>query len=663
MKTHPLPLVLVFLLAGCGGDSGLEGRFVAVHNTLASLGLAQTGAISEGSLAEGTDATLERELVVGECYTFVALGGGGVDDIDVVVRDERGEELARDGTRDRQAATHFCPGRNGPHQVVVRMAEGDGSYTISSWSGGVSQGGGGGGGRRVAGAGRGSCETPLALELGRPVRGSTTDGAHRMSGTCAEGEAPEQVYHLEVTERSQLTAILSSTFDGVLYLMRACGEANSELSCNDDNPDTTRSQLDVTLEPGEYYLVVDGYAEESGDYDLVTQLSQLQSVSAVCGDATPLGVGQPASGTTVGVPNYFQATCAQGARSADRVYSLDVPSRSRLRIRQQSDHDGVVYVRRDCDDPTTEIACNDDFRDERHSLITAVVERGRYYVYADGFGSSASGSFTISADLTAAAGGGAQGEACSAPASVALGQQVEIDTFEARDDYAGSCGGQAGPDVVYEVPVRSRSRIRVNLEEAEFSGAIYLQTTCGDASTEVVCQQITHEQVMLGQPISLDAVVGPGTHYLVFDGARADAFGSGKLTVQVDDLAALNAMCRRAPRIRAGRPVSGSTVSESDDFQATCAGGAQSNDVVYRLTLPRRQIVRINLSSDYDAALHIRRSCGDVASEIACNDDEQDNRHSLIETTLDSGTYFVVVDGFRTGNAGTFTLDVQTSNP
>ncbi len=663
MKNRAIQALALSLLTACGGDAALEGRFVAVHNTLTSMGLAQTGPISEGSLGEGSDAAIEQELAAGECYTFVALGSSGVDDLDVIVLDESGRELARDDTRDRQAAAHFCPEREGTHQIVVRMTEGDGEYTISSWSGGVSGLGGGGGGARRAARG-GGCESPIALTVGRPMRGTTQDGPNAMSGSCAEGAAPEQVYRLEVEERSQLRAVLSSTYDGVLYIMSACGDMRSELGCNDDNPDTTRSQLDVTLDPGEYFLVVDGYGEESGDFDSVTQLSELRPVSAVCGEATTLVPGQPASGTTSGVPNYFQATCAGGARSADRVYTLDVSSRSRMRLRQQSDHDGALYVRRACDDPTSEIACNDDFRDEHHSLITTVVDPGRYYVYADGYGSSAAGNFTLSVDLTSESGGGAQGDACAAPASLQYGQQIDIDTIEARDDYAGSCGGQAGPDVVYELSARARSRVTVNLEEVEFPGAIYLQRTCGDANSEVACEQITAEMVAEGQPVSLDTTVGAGTYYLVIDGARADTFGAGKLTVQVADLAALNAMCRRAPRIRPGQPISGSTVGESNDLQATCAGGAQSNDMVYRLTLPRRQIVRASLETpDYDGALYILRNCGDATSEIACNDDEQDNRHSLIETTLDAGTYYVVVDGFRTGNAGPFTLDVQTSNP
>ena len=73
--------------------------------------------------------------------------------------------------------------------------------------------------------------------------------------------------------------------------------------------------------------------------------------------------------------------------------------------------------------------------------------------------------------------------------------------------------------------------------------------------------------------------------------------------------------------------------------------------------------MRLTLTAQYDAALHLRRNCTEASSEIACNDDSSDNRHSLIETTLDQGTYFVVVDGFRTGNVGQYTLEAAVSTP
>ena len=42
---------------------------------------------------------------------------------------------------------------------------------------------------------------------------------------------------------------------------------------------------------------------------------------------------------------------------------------------------------------------------------------------------------------------------------------------------------------------------------------------------------------------------------------------------------------------------------------------------------------------------------------IACNDDDNNsNRASKVEATLEPGTYFVVVDGFRVGSEGNYEL-------
>jgi hypothetical protein len=624
---------------------------------MTATGLAQTGPISEGSLPQGADARIGMRLEAGSCYTIVALGSTQVRDLDVQVLDETGEEIGRDATHDRQAAAQACPEQSGEYQVVVAMAGGHGSYMLTAWSGAPRRGAT----ASTAGGptGRGSCEEPLALEIGQPTDGSTSQGQARMNGSCVSGGAPEQVYRFTLEQRSQFSAVLQSTYDGALYLQRSCGQQQSEITCNDDNPNTRRSQIDATLEAGTYFLVVDGYGSDAGNYDLIVSTNPLQPIADVCRAAPPLSVGQPVTGTTQGQANQFSATCAGGARSPDRVYRMQVAARSRVRIRQQSDHDGAVYIRRTCADPTTEVACNDDFRDQRHSLVTAVLDPGRYFVFTDGFSSNNAGNYMIHTELAPAAGGGATADACAGPGTANPGQAIEIDTFQAQDDASGTCGGQGAPDVVYSVNVRSRSRLRATLEDSEILGAMYVQRTCGDASTEVACTAVTHG-VRSG---ALDTVLQAGQYFLVVDGQRADTFGSARLTVQLDDLAALERTCRAAPLLRRGRTTSGSTLGSSDRFQASCAGGAQSNDQVYRIRLRRRSRVRVRMSSAYDGALHLRRDCTDPSTEIACNDDENDNRHSFIESTLDAGMYYLIVDGFRSSNNGTYDINLEVSAP
>lgn len=663
--TRPTPRLLLALtfataIASCGGSSGqLEPRFVAVHNALSAMGLAQSGPISEGSLPEGGVVTIPVELQSGDCYTFLVLASSGIQDVDVRVIGEGDDEIARDVTHDRQAAARACPERSGQYQVRVTAVEGGGSYLVSSWSG-APRGGSGGGMMASGPGGPGTCAEPIGVEFGVPMNGDTTGAPQLTQGPCASGNSPERVYRIDVEQRSQISAVLQSSFDGSLYLLRTCGQISTMLDCNDDAGDTSHSQIDSTLEEGTYYLVVDGYGDGSaGAYELIVNATPLRPIAAVCGDAAPLGVGQSVQGTTQGAADYFQATCADGARQPDRAFRLDVAQRSRVRVRQTSDHDGALYIRSSCTDPGSEVACNDDFVDQRRSLVTTVLDRGTYFVYADGFGAGQAqvGNFTLTADTAPAAGGGATGDDCQAVAVPPTGP-FTLDTMPASDDLRGSCGGQNAADVVYSLNVRARSRLDVMLRESEFAGSMYIQRTCGDVASEVTCQPIQQ-----GIESRLTQVLDPGQYVLVFDGQTPESFGSANAEITLTDLAALERSCRTAPLLRPGRTVNGTTAGQSDDFQATCAGEAHSGDVLYRLRLTSRSVVRVDMSSDYDGALHLRRDCTDPTTELACNDDEADNRHSRIQTTLDPGTYFVVVDGFREGNEGSYSLEVDVSRP
>jgi hypothetical protein len=61
--------------------------------------------------------------------------------------------------------------------------------------------------------------------------------------------------------------------------------------------------------------------------------------------------------------------------------------------------------------------------------------------------------------------------------------------------------------------------------------------------------------------------------------------------------------------------------------------------------------------------LSLRSACDRESSEVACNDDDTSQRTSRIETDLDAGTYYVVVDGFYQGNSGAFTITAALSEP
>src|SRR5690606_19666419 len=134
-------------------------------------------------------------------------------------------------------------------------------------------------------------------------------------------------YSVTIDRRAQVAATIDTDYDGALYILGACGDLRSEIACNDDAPHTSRSHVQATLDPGTYFIVVDAYGVGAGEFELMVQTTELQSLAQVCQSAPALVPGQAVTGRTAGQPSYFTATCAGGAGSPDRVYALDVPTR------------------------------------------------------------------------------------------------------------------------------------------------------------------------------------------------------------------------------------------------------------------------------------------------------------------------------------------------
>jgi hypothetical protein len=370
--------------------------------------------------------------------------------------------------------------------------------------------------------------------------------------------------------------------------------------------------------------------------------------------------GIPAQGETTSSFDHAHASCGDEAKGPDAAYKLDVAQRSRARIVEHSDDFApVLHVRRACTDFSSEIGCANTGATDEDVAYVGMLDPGTYAVFADGSDHEAVGRYTLLAELASEQGGGAQGDACvdALGLSSQSDRGVVGDTFLARDDFAGKCGGTGAADVVYKVDIRSRSRIGARFTRQEGRHLFVLMRTCGDRGTEIACGP------------SLDEILAPGTYYLAVDGARADAFGKFTFDWRVREIASQESTCRGAPLLAEGS-TSGTTTGAADRFTTSCGGreDAQSSpERMYRIVLAKRTHVRLSLTTpSWDGVLAVRKTCleplgssGARAAEVACNNDESDTHHSRIDATLDPGTYFVQVDGHAGGNEGPFTLDYR----
>lgn len=646
----------------------LEPRYVAVHNTLAAMGLAQVGPIQQGSLAEGRETRMRVDLPA-QCTTIVALGGPGVRDLDVTLLDADDKPLSHDTTKEPQATLRVCPASASKHTLVVKMAAGAGDFMAATWTGGPSTPGAAGSApaNALAGPGAGTCDSPLALVTGTTT-GTTRRGEAEQVGSCANSESKELVYKLEVARRQRVVVEIDPQFDSVLYIRKdECTASDAEIACNDDatsgagkrGASSRGSRLDEVLEPGTYYVIVDGYGAEAGAFHMNVQIADVPTLAEACRQVAPLASAK-ISGTLTGQFDHAHASCGADAKGPDAIHRFDLGARARVRIIEHSaDFTPALHLRKQCADDHSEIACADSGVKADEATWAGVLDSGSYVLFADSADRDARGRYTLESELAPEAGSGARGDACGDATTLSLNEKNVVgDTFYARDDIAGKCGGQGAPDVVYRFELTRRSRVTAQFVTQESDHVFVVTRSCADRASEIGCGRV------------VDEMLGPGTYYLGVDGPTADALGSFTFNFLARDVSAQESACRSPPMLVDGQTVSGTTTGAGDRFTTSCAGreDAQgSADRIYKLVLTARARVKLLLSTPaFDGVLAIRKACMDPAgsggariNESACNNDFQDSHHSKIEQQLDPGTYFVVVDGHLAHNEGSYTLEYR----
>lgn len=110
---------------------------------------------------------------------------------------------------------------------------------------------------------------PVIISSPTTQTGSTSGRNNFYSPSCAISSAPEYVYFLPVRNTGTYNfSLCGSSYDTVLFIKES--SMSQDLSCNDDssNCGTQSEILGVSLNPGGYFIIVDGYSNYSGNFTL-----------------------------------------------------------------------------------------------------------------------------------------------------------------------------------------------------------------------------------------------------------------------------------------------------------------------------------------------------------------------------------------------------------
>ncbi|MBI5487616.1 MAG: hypothetical protein HY905_09810 [Deltaproteobacteria bacterium] len=370
-----------------------------------------------------------------------------------------------------------------------------------------------------------------------------------------------------------------------------------------------------------------------------------------CSNSTDLAVD---AGSVVadlsGMQDDLVTSCSSGNDKVDRVYRLTLGTERTVSVSSIGSSTTVELLDR-CLEPLSSRACGTG----SSSGFRRTLPAGEYYLLVEATGSS--GTFSISsapACLTLPA-----GDTCAAAIDLSLTGECFEGSLAGRTADYSACSA-SGPDVAYRIVLAERRFVLFRtLPGSGFNPILSLSNTATCSSGSTSC---------IGTG-SGGATIGPGTYYLVVDTSGTSGYYvlSGlTLPACTPTSTPGTDSCTGVPDIPStGGCYTSTTSGRANDFTASCGGGAVAPDVVYRLVLTARsRVVADTIGSTFDTVLHIRGISCATGTEVACNDDVVSGvaGASLIDTTLDAGTYYVVVDGYNTA-AGAYTLSVRVLSP
>ncbi|MEK6608614.1 MAG: hypothetical protein AABZ30_13215 [Myxococcota bacterium] len=564
-------------------------------------------------------------------------------------------------------------------------------------------------------------DVPVVAILSSIVSGETVSpGTFTGTGACAvDSSAGERIFALDVPGTADVTLTVNSTSTSfpMLYVRSACTTLASQIAC-DGSPPATVTLADAAA--GRYYVFVDGWYGTEGEFTLSTSGTLAQGEPCALGDpifscaegtdcVEPLaGVGfqcapeacadgfdndldsdtdmadlgcadfldddetdpdiapecsngddDDADGETdfpndpgclgpgdvdesdecgagVSVENVtatgeesgvtfgdalYGPTCFSSGSSPEDIFVLDVPARSELYVstaESGTEFNTGLYLRTLCTDSATEVECaNPASTATGDRVVWHDVAPGRYFLFVDGVGGG------VGAYGLRVRGLRQSGEPC------------------APDDLVFPCGGGLVCDTV------CRPTACANAIDDDDDGATdFTQDDgCGgpldDDESDAVEGECADGGDGDGDGLIDDAdpgCEGPG------DPAEGPDCGVGLF---VKDITATG-------------QVDGTTSGSSSNFNGTgsCSlGGAAPERVFLYHVAETSDLVVSSEGSAYNAAIYVRASCLDPASQMGCADTPGAGSDLLFLDDVEPGEYFVVLDGVS-GASGAFNLTV-----
>lgn len=116
-------------------SSHVTAALRAARRVVETRGFALDGDEWRGFLVEHGTSVSDASLRSGSCYVVVATASSGLRELDLVVYDTDGGEVARDSDTGGHAAVRYCPAQTGTYYATARASAGSGVFAVQRFKG------------------------------------------------------------------------------------------------------------------------------------------------------------------------------------------------------------------------------------------------------------------------------------------------------------------------------------------------------------------------------------------------------------------------------------------------------------------------------------------------------------------------------------------------
>ncbi len=498
------------------------------------------------------------------------------------------------------------------------------------------------------------CSDPLDISAGGRFVLDTAGAVPDHVVGCASGASRRDVVvRFTLSEPKDVSIAADGESLTWLVLQERCGEVASERECHLGFPAVLRARA---LPAGTYFVVVQD-ASPGGEVvlDVRFEPPTPDPANQSCAAPTDLGTGGSFEGTLVDVTDDASLACGGGEGDTVYRFTISEPKDVIVALASTSGDDSMAFeLRGSCADAASTLRCT---RGEPAQARYHELPPGTYFLWVE----SASGrevSYRLDVRFESPT-PPPPGDTCADPIVLMSGEPFIGTLSDKQDDLSTRCG------FAYRESVHrfTLSETRDVLLTADAGGAflsLSVRPDCASQEGALRCESGAPATVSLRS-------LPPGDYYVLLESARAASY---QITLETSDPVPLtevsgNDTCERAFVVPSGGGLfRGSTMGMAQDYGASCGAMATSPDVAFQVDLPaRKRLVARTDGSSFDTVLTLHRGACGSATERACDDDGGEGVSSMLDRVLDAGTWFVVVDGFGSSQAGEYLLEISVTDP